>query len=55
VSAPVITDLGGSRFRLQVPADLGVSTSRRLHGCLEDAGLDRVQAGVVTLTTTPSP
>lgn len=53
VSHPVITDLGGSRFRLVVPADLGVSTSRRIHGCLEDAGLDRVQAGVVTLTTTP--
>jgi hypothetical protein len=52
-SDPVITDLGRSRFRLEVPADLGVSTSRRIHGCLEDAGLDRVQAGVVTLTTTP--
>jgi hypothetical protein len=53
VSHPVITDLGGSRFRLEVPADLGGSTSRRIHGCLEDAGLDRVQAGDVTLTTTP--
>jgi hypothetical protein len=53
VSNPVITDLGGSRFRLVVPADLGVSTSRRLHGCLEDAGLDGVQAGVVALTATP--
>jgi hypothetical protein len=54
VSDPVITDLGGARFRLEVPADLGVSTSRRVHGCLEDAGLDRVQAGVVTLTTIPA-
>jgi hypothetical protein len=55
VSDPVITALGGSRFRLVVAADLGGSTSRRVHGCLEDAGLDRVQAGVVTLTTTPAP
>jgi hypothetical protein len=53
VSDPVITDLGGSRFRLVVAAELGGSTARRIHGCLEDAGLDRVQAGVVTLTTTP--
>ena len=48
---PAVTHLGGSRFRLELPADLGVSTSRRIHGCLEDAALDRVQAQVVTLTS----
>lgn len=50
---PVVTDLGGSRFRLEVQADLGDSMARRIHGCLEDAALDRVQAGVVTLTSAP--
>jgi hypothetical protein len=50
---PVVTDLGGYRFRLEVQADLGDSTARRIHGCLEDAALDRVQAGVVTLTSAP--
>ena len=49
---PVVTRLDGSRFRLELPVDLGASTSRRIHGCLEDAALDRVQAEVVTLTTT---
>ena len=51
---PVVTDLDGSRFRLEVPADLGVSTARRIHGCLEDAALDQVQAGVVMLTSAPA-
>ena len=51
---PVVTDLGGGRFRLDLPADLGVSISRRIHGCLEDAGLDRVQARVVRLTSSPA-
>jgi hypothetical protein len=54
LSDPVVTDLGGSRFRLEVPADLDVSTARRIHGCLEDAALDEVQAGVVTLKTVPA-
>lgn len=52
---PVVTELDGSRFRLEVPADLGGSTSRRIHGCLEDAALDQVQAGVVMLTSAPAP
>ena len=52
---PVVTHLDGSRFRLELPADLGVSTSRRIHGCLEDAALDRVQAEVVTLTSIAAP
>lgn len=51
---PVVTDLDGSRFRLEVPADLGVSTARRIRGCLEDAALDQVQAGVVMLTSAPA-
>lgn len=51
---PVVTDLDGSRFRLELPADLGVSTTRRIHGCLEDAALDQVQAGVVRLTSAPA-
>jgi hypothetical protein len=51
---PVVTALDGSRFRLEVPADLGASTSRRIHGCLEDAALDRVQAGVVKLSSAPA-
>jgi hypothetical protein len=50
---PVVTDLGGHRFRLEVQADLGDLIARRIHGCLEDAALDRVQAGVVTLTSAP--
>jgi hypothetical protein len=50
---PVFTDLGGHRFRLEVQADLGDLIARRIHGCLEDAALDRVQAGVVTLTSAP--
>lgn len=51
--APVVVELDRSRFRLEVPADLGDSLSRRIHGCLEDAALDQVQAGVVKLTSTP--
>ena len=50
---PVVTQLDGFHFRLEVLADLGVSTSRRIHGCLEDAALDQVQAGVVMLTSAP--
>ena len=52
---PVITELDGSGYRLEFAADLGVSTSRRIHGCLEDAALDRVQAGVVRLGRAPAP
>jgi hypothetical protein len=46
VPEPVVTDLGRARVRLALPVDLGAHTARRLHGCLEDAGVDRVQAGV---------
>jgi hypothetical protein len=45
---PAVTALGDSRFRIEVPVDFGGSTARRVHGCLEDAVLDRVQAGVVS-------
>jgi hypothetical protein len=48
---PAVTDLGASRMQLVVPADLGVHTVRKLHGCLEDAALDRVQAAVITFRT----
>jgi len=51
---PVVADLDGFRFRLEVAADLGVSTARRIRGCLEDAALDQVQAGVVSLTSAPA-
>ncbi|HKY78281.1 MAG TPA: hypothetical protein VJS45_19250 [Acidimicrobiia bacterium] len=51
---PVVTGVDGSRFRLEILADLGVSTTRRIHGCLEDAALDQVQAGVVMLTSPAS-
>jgi hypothetical protein len=51
LSDPLVTSLDGSRFRLELPADLGVSTTRRIHGCLEDAALDQVQASVVRLTS----
>lgn len=54
IAAPTVTELSGFRYRLEVPVDLGVSMSRRIHGCLEDAALDRVQAGVVTLTSSPA-
>jgi hypothetical protein len=50
---PVITHLGGARMQLIVPVDIGVHIVRKLHGCLEDAGLDRVQAAVVTFRTGP--
>jgi hypothetical protein len=53
VAAPTVTELSGFRYRLEVPADLGASMSRRIHGCLEDAALDRVQAGVVSMTSAP--
>lgn len=48
---PAVTGLGGSRLQLVVPVDVGAHTIRKLHGCLEDAGLDRVQAAVVTVRT----
>lgn len=54
VPRPVVTRLTPSRFRLEVAADLGESTGKRVHGCLEDAGLDQVQAGVVRLTSAPA-
>lgn len=50
---PAITALGGSRFLIEVPVDFGESTARRVHGCLEDAALDRVQAGVVSFQAVP--
>jgi len=43
---PVVTDLGGARVQLALPVDIGTHALRRLHGCLEDAAFDRVQAGV---------
>ena len=51
---PVVIALDDFDYRLEVAADLGVSTSRRIHGCLEDAALDQVQAGVVRLASTPA-
>lgn len=51
---PSVVGLGDSRFRLVVPVDLGVSGGRRVHGCLQDAAFDRVQAGVVTLRAVPT-
>jgi hypothetical protein len=53
IPEPVVTDLGGARTQLVVPVDIGVHTVRKLHGCLEDAALDRVQAAVVTFRTDP--
>ena len=51
---PVVTDLGGSRVQLALPVDIGTHALRRLHGCLEDAAFDRVQAGVtVRLVSAP--
>ncbi len=52
---PVVTDLGGARVRLSVPVDIGTHAFRVLHGCLEDAALDRVQAGVtMRMVSAPS-
>jgi hypothetical protein len=48
-----VTALGGARFRLEVPVDFGEHTARKVHGCLEDAALDRVQAGVISFQTVP--
>jgi hypothetical protein len=53
MAPPAVTALGGDRFRLEVPADFGEYTARRLHGCLEDAALDRVQAGVISFVAVP--
>ncbi len=50
---PAVTDLGGGRLQLVVPVDVGLHTVRKLHGCLEDAALDRVQAAVITFVTDP--
>ena len=50
---PAVTDLGGGRFRLEVPVDFGEHTARKVHGCLEDAALDRVQAGVISFQAVP--
>ena len=55
IPEPAVTELGGSRLQLVVGVDLGVHTVRKLHGCLEDAALDRVQAAVVTFRTDPGP
>jgi hypothetical protein len=44
---PVVTVLGGARVQLALPVDIGTHALRRLHGCLEDAAFDRVQAGVL--------
>ncbi|MGH8992819.1 MAG: hypothetical protein ACRDZ7_15025, partial [Acidimicrobiia bacterium] len=52
---PAVTDLGGSRMHLVVPAHIGEHTVRKLHGCLEDAALDRVQAAVVSFRADPTP
>ena len=54
VPPPAVTDLGGARFRLEVPADFGDDTARKVHGCLEDAALDRVQASVISFEAVPS-
>jgi hypothetical protein len=43
---PVVTELGGARVQLALPVAIGTHAFRRLHGCLEDAAVDRVQAGV---------
>lgn len=48
---PAVTDLGRGRLQLVVPVDVGAHTVRKLHGCLEDAALDRVQAAVITFVT----
>jgi hypothetical protein len=50
VPEPVVTDLGSARVRLALPVDIGAHALRRLHGCLEDAAFDRVQAGVTVRT-----
>lgn len=51
--APQVTPLSATRFRLDVPVDLGESASRKVQGCLEDAVLDRIQAAVVSLRAVP--
>jgi hypothetical protein len=55
VPEPVVTDLGRARVRLALPFDLGAHAARRLHGCLEDAGVDRVQAGVTLRAVSAAP
>ena len=54
IPEPTVTDLGHARVQLAVAADIGTHAFRRLHGCLEDAALDRVQAGV-SVRTVPAP
>ena len=51
---PVVTELGDARVQLALPVEIGAHALRRLHGCLEDAALDRVQA-VVTVRMVSAP
>lgn len=44
--------LSGTRFSLELTPALGRHDARRLHGCLEDATLDGVQAKVVSISGT---
>lgn len=45
--------LGENRFRLRLRPALGEHAKRRLHGCLEDATIDRVQAKVLEVRSIP--
>ena len=51
--APQIYGLGGAMVRLELATDVGLHARRKLHGCLEDANLDGVQARVAAIRTVP--
>jgi hypothetical protein len=49
-----VTETGPGRARLSITAVLGESARRKFVGCLEDATLERVRAGVVSVSTFPA-
>lgn len=49
-----VTDAGPGQARLTITAVMGESARRKFVGCLEDATLERVRAGVVSVSTSGS-
>lgn len=49
-----VRDSGPGRARLSITAVMGESARRKFVGCLEDATLERVRAGVLSVSTRPA-
>jgi hypothetical protein len=54
VGPAAIDGLGGGRFRITVPAYIGMYAEERVRGCLQDALVDRVQATVIGVESIPA-